>query len=85
MQLKRGITVTGCGALNKELSGLLLISVAILVQGCSGVPEVPDNLKKIVKVQTAHKVNVLTSSTCMAHDLSHPEGTLRPRRSFTNR
>ncbi len=38
--------MTGRSALNKELSGLLLISIAVLIQGCSAVPKVPDNLKK---------------------------------------
>lgn len=41
--------MTARNVLIKELSGLLLISIAVLMQGCSGVPAVPDNLKKDIQ------------------------------------
>ncbi len=41
--------MTGCSVLNKKLPGPLLIAIAVLTQGCSGVPAVPDNLKKDIQ------------------------------------
>ncbi len=41
--------MTRRSAFNKEYPGLLLISIAVLAQGCSGVPAVPDNLKKDIQ------------------------------------
>ena len=41
--------MTRRNALNKELRGVFLISIAVLFQGCSGIPAVPDNLKKDIQ------------------------------------
>ncbi len=41
--------MTGRSPFEKEFPGLLLISIAVLSQGCSGVPEVPDDLKKDIQ------------------------------------
>jgi len=41
--------VTGRSALNKELASVLLISIVVLIQGCSGIPAVPDNLKEDIQ------------------------------------
>ncbi len=41
--------MTRRSALNRELPGIYLISIAVLFQGCSGVPAVPDNLKRDIQ------------------------------------
>jgi hypothetical protein len=41
--------VTERSELVRKLRGLRLVSIAILTQGCSGVPEVPDNLRKDIQ------------------------------------
>ena len=41
--------MTGRSALLKELPVLLLISIIAVIQGCSGVPKVPDNLRKDIQ------------------------------------
>jgi hypothetical protein len=56
---KGGVVVTGRSALNWKLPGLLLISIAVLIQGCSGVPAVPDNLKKDIQSADCSRVECI--------------------------
>ncbi len=59
LQLKREVVVTGRSALNKEFPGLLLLSIAVFTQGCSGIPEVPDNLKKDIQSADCSQVECI--------------------------
>jgi len=56
---KREVDVIGRNPFEKEFPGLLLISIAVLSQGCASVPEVPDDLKKDIQSADCSQIDCI--------------------------